>query len=91
MSKHTEPNYVDFNLNSNIKVKLNNYGRSILKKQHNELYSSLRVIDVPYIPHPVDEEGYCTFQMYVFMNTFGSHVLAGSVYLPFSIDIKVSI
>ena len=68
-----------FNLNSSVKVRLTAQGFKVLEDQHNELMK-----EYPY-DHPakqwrpprVDVDGYCTFQMWVFMEHFGEHTHIG--------------
>ena len=65
-----------FNMNNNVKVKLNDIGRAELKRLHDELCSDLK-IDREYVEQIMDDDGYSTFQMHTLMNTFGHMMLMG--------------
>lgn len=66
--------YVETNLNYYIKVKLNDYG----KKIHYDYWKDIcRDADVPY-ELKVDEEGYTSFQIHDFINTFGEYAHHGA-------------
>jgi hypothetical protein len=64
-----------FNINENVKVKLTNFGISVLRKQHDELmkvYS--KVMDFPKFQEPEkDENGYSKFQLWALMESLGSY------------------
>lgn len=57
--------YVGFNLNHNIKVRLNEDGKTILRTSYS------RHMD------QVDEDGFHTFQAHTFMHLFGSYLAVG--------------
>jgi len=55
-----------FNINDDVKVKLNEEGLKVWKKAN--FYNELQK----------DENGYYTFQFWDFMNIFGEHIYLGS-------------
>ena len=66
--------YTKTNLNFHIKVKLNNYGKQI---HYNYWKDICNDADVPYKLES-DEQGYFSFQIHEFMNTFGEHAHLGA-------------
>ena len=79
--------YIDFNINHNVKVKLNKRGWDELKRQDDEmmkLFSSITVLNTP----EVDEDGYCTFQMHDLMYRLGALCFMGPM-PPFHSQIKI--
>jgi hypothetical protein len=82
-------NELKFNMNNSVKVKLNDIGHAELKRQHDELYSELK-IDKEYIKRPTDNDGYSSFQMHDLMNRFGHMMIMGHQ-TPFeTLSIKIS-
>ena len=81
---------IDFNINNNVQVRLNDIGRAELKRQYEELYSS--------IPEPLrtdkfvlpkeDSEGWSEWQMWTLMNHFG-HMVCIGIELPFETTIRI--
>ena len=65
--------FVKTNLNLYIKVKLNDYGKKIHYDYWKDICSDTHI---PY-DLEIDEEGYSTFQMHDFMNTFGEYAHHG--------------
>jgi len=76
------------NINDTVKVKLNDYGREYLRKQHEELFE-LCLGRVPYNPRKEDEEGYSSWQLWDLMNTFGPATYLGATELPFETEIVI--
>ena len=66
--------YAKTNLNLYIKVKLNDYGKKI---HHDDWKDICEETGTPY-KLEVDGEGYSSFQIYEFMNTFGEHAHMGA-------------
>ena len=66
--------YIKTNLNLYIKVKLNDYGKEI---HYNDWKDICEETGTPY-KLEVDEEGYSSFQIYDFMNTFGKYAHMGA-------------
>lgn len=81
---------IDFNINHNVHVKLTDIGKAELKRQHEELYSSM--------PKPIrtdkfelpkeDGEGWGEWQMWVLMSSFG-HMLNNGSAVPFETAIRI--
>jgi len=68
------PEYVAFNLNDAIKVKLSGQGFKLLDK-----YNHDRLVYDMYFEELVsDKDGYCEFQAWEFMKIFGPHVFLGN-------------
>lgn len=69
-----------YNVNNKIKVKLTEYGKSILERGVAAAMIILKTIDLSdkYFPYPEDDEGYTEFQLWNFMRIFGNHFEAGS-------------
>lgn len=66
------------NVNDKIKVKLTEYGKSILEHEvvnTMTMLKNLRFDD--YFPYPEDENGYTEFQLWNFMRLFGSYFHIG--------------
>lgn len=75
----------ELNVNSTIKVKLNDYGREVLCHQHDEL--NRKIINLGGKPLEVrypetDEHGYSKFQLWDFMNIFGECFTMTNTRLP---------
>lgn len=66
------------NINDEIKVKLTEYGNSILKKDVTDTLGMLKGFHISnYSPYHTDEDGYTIFQLWDFMRIFGSHFWNG--------------
>lgn len=64
---------VKINLKEKIKVKLTDYGKVVYYKRLEELNRKLGSIFKLCLPKE-DEEGYTTFQLWVFMETYGQYM-----------------
>lgn len=81
---------MEFNINDDVFVKLTDFGREELKRQHEKLYSS--------IPSPLrtdkfelpkeDAEGWSKWSMWVLMNAFGPLLHNGGK-VPFETEILI--
>jgi hypothetical protein len=80
-----------FNINENVKVKLTDFGGSVLRKQHDELRKAYsNVIDFPKFQEPEkDENGYSKFQLWALMESLGSYCGMAKEY-PFETEIILS-
>lgn len=69
-----------YNINYKIKVKLTEYGKTILEHELADSMSMLVTLKFfeDYVPYPEDEDGYVTFQLWDFMRIFGSYFCLGS-------------
>lgn len=67
-----------YNINDKIKVKLTEYGNSILEKDVADTLGRLKGFNYPgYFPYHTDKDGYIEFQLWDFMRIFGSHFYMG--------------
>lgn len=71
---------IKYNVNNRIKVKLTEYGKSILEREVAATMSMLKTLNFTdeYSPYPEDDDGYTEFQLWNFMRIFGNHFEAGS-------------
>lgn len=77
---------VQFNANEQVRVKLNERGEAILRKQHADLVNATQGrYDEPFVLK-LDEEGYYRAQLWSLRQTFGPHMTLGSL-PPFDLDI----
>lgn len=66
------------NINDMIKVKLTEYGNSILEKDIANISGMLKNFNYPeYSPYHTDEDGYTEFTLWHFMRIFGSYFYNG--------------
>lgn len=66
------------NINDEIKVKLTEYGNSILEKDITDTAGMLKGFSYPeYFPYHTDKDGYIEFKLWDFMRIFGSHFYNG--------------
>lgn len=85
--------FIKHNLNYGVKVKLTKYGKNILWKRLAELNEKIVSAGGEAMPGPafkVDEDGYYQTQMWILMETFGSHMGLGFAN-PFELDIFVEV
>lgn len=81
---------MNFNINNNIKVKLTEHGKNILKKQHEELYQYSCASNYrQYVPITEDENGFSTWQMWSLFETFKEHIHLSAYPLPFETEIII--
>lgn len=63
-----------YNVNHKIKVKLTEHGKAILEKDVTDTLGLLKNFNYQeYSLYHEDEDGYTEFQLWDFMNIFGSH------------------
>ena len=82
---------IKINLNSYVKVKLNDHGKDIFKKQFDHLPESYKKRHNPSDFEPkVDDKGYTEFQLHAFMNLYGEYLIPGApkVFKDMNIVIK---
>ena len=67
------------NINDRIKVKLTEYGKSILYNHDYSNLSQMKSLNLPldYFPHTADTDGYYEFTLWEFMSMFGAHFING--------------
>ena len=63
-----------YNINYNVKVKLNESGKKILEDEHNRLQELIKPEGRRRFELKLDNEGYYKTQMWDLMQTFGPHV-----------------
>lgn len=78
--------FVEFNLNEYIWVKLKESAIEELKNQHEELRKDIHNLP-EWTPPEVDEDGYSKFQGWCLMNTFG-HMMRPTMEPPFDLNVK---
>lgn len=67
-----------FNINEHVKVKLTNYGRTVLAEEHALFWEKAGHPKPPeYTPPKEDREGWSKWQMWALMQAFGSHISLG--------------
>lgn len=81
-----EKRHVKFSINDTVRVKLTDEGRAIHRAYHADLYHPSTP---PYLPPPVDVDGYSAFQLYDLMHIFGPATYMGNPRLPFEMDIML--
>ena len=79
---------IPFNLNDHIKAKLNEHGIKILRDAHDELKQYVPSLGEFKAP-PVDADGYSTFQMWNFMETFGPSMYMSNTKMPFELNVFI--
>ncbi len=79
-----------FNINETVRIQLTEKGRELLKKNHEELYSTCPVEAFrKFEPPTEDEEGWSRWQLWCVMSTFGPHMHFGAIEQPFLMDIDI--
>lgn len=68
---------IAININNKIKVKLTDFGKSILDKEVNKLKQISEAPD-NYTPYETDDNGYTEFQLWQFMSIFGDSLYNGN-------------
>jgi len=66
----------DFNINYNVRVKLTDYGREVLKSDHELFWKSVGKT-MEYHPPKEDENGWSTWQLWCLMSKLGKHIYLG--------------
>lgn len=82
-----------FNINYEVKVKLTSRGLQILREQDIEFFKkNPHLVETlkDYTPskRKPDENGWCTWQLWDLMNTFGDHIYNGCQ-PPFELEIEI--
>ena len=78
-----------FNINYNVRVKLTEYGKRMLERDHNEFWGSRGMLDkFPYEPYKEDENGYVKFQLWNLMDKLGKYCGIGRE-MPFDTVILI--
>ena len=80
--------FIEFNLNHYIYVKLTDTGRAELERQHDDLMLHYPNHTSPYIPPNEDKEGFSKFQGHSLINRLGHLMIMGGE-PPFDIKIRL--
>jgi hypothetical protein len=85
-----EDDFVEFNLNHNVQVKLTETGLNELECQHNELWNSgvFNKVHKEFIPPATDKDGWTHFQLWVLMENFGD-IIHNGCNVPFETTIRI--
>lgn len=67
---------MEFNINGKVRVKLTDFGISLLKDQHESLKDSLPKIG-DFKPPKTDDRGFSEWQLWELMSRFGSEISLG--------------
>ena len=78
---------IDFNVNENVLVKLNDYGRTELARQHEELKACFPMLD-DFEPPKEDKDGWSRWQLHSLMKNFG-HMMSVGREPPFETGIRI--
>lgn len=70
-------NFITFNINENVAVRLTDEGRRIHRKNYDDLMTMLGEICYEYRPPVEDEGGWYKCQMWMLLQDFGSHCQMG--------------
>ena len=68
---------MDLNVNEKVKIKMTDYGRSVLAIDHVSFWSKRKQF-VSYVPPKEDEDGWSTWQIWSLMNAFGKYMYPGA-------------
>lgn len=83
-----------FNINENVRVKLTDYGREMLKKDHEEFWNMVQTLGgrpnvlIEYVPPVEDDDGWSTWQMWCLMKNLGQYV-GMATKNPFELTIEI--
>jgi hypothetical protein len=63
-----------FNINHTVKIRLTEFGKQMLERDHNDFWGSRGIMrDHPYEPPKEDENGYVKFQLWFLMYQLGKY------------------
>ena len=79
--------FMKFNMNDKVKVKLTEHGRKVHREEHEKLFAGQKYSHV-YSPPEEDSDGYSTWQMWQLMSSFGEWIYMGCA-IPFDTNILV--
>ena len=80
--------FIEFNLNDYVYVKLTDAGRAELKRQHDDLLLHYPRYTNLYTPPKEDDDGFSKFQGWILISKLG-HLMYMGCPPPFEIDIKL--
>jgi hypothetical protein len=68
-----------FNINEDVRVRLTDYGRTVHRQNHDNLFAQLPArARIAYKPLIEDDYGWSRWQLWVLMSEFGPHMSIGS-------------
>lgn len=80
-----------FNINDNVRVKLTDYGRECLRRNHDELFARVgQKPNYPYQP-PMETDGWSQWQLWDLMRELGPYVGVGFRHTPFETNIIIEV
>jgi len=77
MTDKMDARWMRFNMNHAVKVKLTEYGLSILRANNDKLNDETEGAFGPFKPPKTDQEGYTEYQLWVLMSEFGQKLWNG--------------
>jgi hypothetical protein len=77
-----------FNINNNVRVKLTDAGKEILRRQFDEMNKTFPKAFGEFKLPEEDQEGWSEWEMSTLMQYLGKHIVAG-YQLPFETDIEI--
>lgn len=81
-------NYIEFNINNRVQVKLTEQGRHALRENYDKLKADLGgKVHYDFAPPKEDTDGWSTWQAWQLMEELGPHIRAGQ--LPFETTIRI--
>ena len=80
--------YIEFNMNEYVSVKLTDLGKYIHRKNHDILYSGCTQKH-KYVPKKEDKDGWSKWQLWCLMGEFGSEMQCGGMNVPFETTIRL--
>lgn len=84
-------NFIKFNINYYVRVKLTDHGRKLHRQQYRELYNQLPITAMtPYTPPKEDDEGWSKWQLWDLMQRFGPYICISKP-PPFETEIEFDV
>lgn len=77
-----------FNINYNVKVRLTDHGRELLKADHDAFNEEIGGTFGEWSPVREDKDGWSTWQLWVLMEAFGGH-MSCTGNNPFDLEIEI--
>ena len=84
-------NYINYNLNETVMVRLTDLGRRIHREQYEDMRERYTKLSHPYTPPNEDENGWSKWQGWYLIETFGEFIGLGMVENPFELTIRVPV
>ena len=77
-----------FNINDNVKVKLTQHGKDVLKEKHRRFWADVGKQMAWYTPPEEDSEGWSEWQLWQLMGELGDELHMGCK-MPFETEIEI--